>query len=100
MTERAAGVRFGVREDRRELGQWLSLKTVGSVMQVELLAHSLNQAGNRQTLAEHLKNVATLAATFSSPFGEEDAARFVALVHDMGKAKGTWQERLIQLEAG
>ena len=68
--------------------------------QVELLAHSLNKAGKRQTLAEHLGNVATLAEKFAAAFGEEAAARFVALVHDIGKARGTWQERLMQLEAG
>ncbi len=67
--------------------------------QVELLAHSLNKAGKRQTLAEHLDNVAALAEKFAAAFGEEAMARFVALVHDIGKAKGTWQERLIQLEA-
>lgn len=68
--------------------------------QVELLAHSLNKAGKRQTLAEHLNNVAALTQEFAAIFGEEGVARFIALIHDIGKAKGTWQERLMQLERG
>lgn len=67
---------------------------------IELLAHSSNKAGNRQTLADHLNHVAALAEKFAAPFSEEATARFVALTHDLGKAKTTWQERLLQLEAG
>lgn len=68
--------------------------------QAELLAHSLNNAGQRQTLVEHRDNVASLAEKFATSFGGQAAARFVALVHDIGKSKETWQERLRQLEAG
>jgi CRISPR-associated endonuclease/helicase Cas3 len=66
----------------------------------DLFAHSLNTAGKRQPLSDHLHNVAALAEEFAAALGEGDTARFIALVHDIGKAKGTWQERLIQLEAG
>ena len=67
---------------------------------LELFAHSMNSAGKRQPLAEHLNNVADLAEKFAADFGQRSTARFIALAHDVGKAKETWQQRLMQLEAG
>jgi len=66
----------------------------------EYIAHSRNESGARQTLEEHLTNVAALAAKFAEPFSQENAAEYVALAHDLGKAKASWQERLLRLEAG
>ena len=94
------GLGFDERVGTPAVGKRVRMLMNKPLAQAELLAHSLNEAGKRQTLAEHLKNVAALAETFASGFGEEATARFVALVHDIGKAKGTWQERLMQLEAG
>ena len=54
----------------------------------------------RQTLSEHRNNVAALAEKFASSFEGHVVARFVALIHDIGKAKTCWQERLMKLEAG
>lgn len=64
------------------------------------IAHSKNAAGVRQTLEEHLANVAALAKKFASPFAQEKAAEYVAWAHDLGKMKASWQARVLRLEAG
>jgi CRISPR-associated endonuclease/helicase Cas3 len=66
----------------------------------ELLAHSRNPSGVQQALEEHLHKVADLAGAFASEFNEERAGRVAGLLHDLGKAKQSWQERLRALEAG
>ena len=65
----------------------------------DLFAHSKNRDGNRQTLQEHLANVASLAEVFAADFGGQGDARLAGLLHDIGKV-GDWQERLLELEAG
>jgi CRISPR-associated endonuclease/helicase Cas3 len=67
---------------------------------VRTIAHSKNDAGVRQTLEEHLANVAALAQQFASPFAQEKAAEYVAWAHDLGKMKASWQDRVLRLEAG
>lgn len=47
-----------------------------------------------QTLADHLKNVANLAASFAAPFGASDEARLAGLLHDLGKYSARFQQRL------
>jgi CRISPR-associated endonuclease/helicase Cas3 len=59
-------------------------------------AHSSNDAskGDWQPLAEHLSEVAELAALFAGPCGCKRAARIAGLLHDLGKYHRDFQRRL------
>lgn len=46
------------------------------------------------TLYEHLEAVATMAAAFAEPFGGSDWARYVGMLHDLGKYHPEWQSYL------
>jgi CRISPR-associated endonuclease/helicase Cas3 len=61
-------------------------------------AHSLNAAGVRHSLADHLYGTAELAGGFAAAFGARDAGYFLGLAHDAGKASCSWQEGLAQAE--
>ena len=56
-------------------------------------AHSLPgmQEEKWQTLEEHSCNVAKLAAEFAESFGCAETARLLGLVHDIGKARSSFQ---------
>ncbi len=62
----------------------------------KVYAHSLPGCPDSewQTLEEHSRNVADLAAKFAAPFGSSEAARLLGLVHDLGKATKEFQEYL------
>lgn len=47
-----------------------------------------------QPLAEHLQNVASLAAEFAKPFGAAPEAYFAGLLHDLGKYRDEFQAYL------
>jgi CRISPR-associated endonuclease/helicase Cas3 len=51
-------------------------------------------SGQWQPLADHLRNVADLAAKFAAPFGASDEARLSGLLHDLGKYAYRFQSRL------
>ena len=51
-------------------------------------------SGKWQPLADHLRNVADLAAGFAAPFGAADEARLSGLLHDMGKYRPEFQSYL------
>lgn len=51
-------------------------------------------SGKWQPLAEHLRNVAELAAKFAAPFGASEEARLAGLLHDLGKYAARFQARL------
>jgi CRISPR-associated endonuclease/helicase Cas3 len=61
-------------------------------------AHSLNAAGVRHALADHLYGTAELAGGFAAAFGVRDAGYFLGLAHDAGKASCCWQEGLARAE--
>ena len=65
-------------------------------------AHSLKDHPEKdwQTLEEHSRNVADLAAKFAAPFGSSEAARLLGLVHDLGKATEEFQEYLAESNEG
>jgi CRISPR-associated endonuclease/helicase Cas3 len=62
-------------------------------------AHSVNQAGVRHALVDHLRGTAELAARFAEAFGAGDAGQLLGLAHDAGKASCAWQEGLVRAEA-
>lgn len=49
-----------------------------------------------QSLAEHLRHVADLAASFARPLGIEQEASVAGLLHDLGKYRDEFQEYLRQ----
>ena len=59
----------------------------------EWLAH-IAEDGRKQTVLEHLDNVAALCAEFASAFGAEEAGRLVGEAHDIGKYSKAFQKRL------
>lgn len=61
-------------------------------------AHSLNDAGRRHGLADHLRSTSALARQFAEPFGAGDLAAAAGLLHDAGKAACIWQEKLLVAE--
>jgi CRISPR-associated endonuclease/helicase Cas3 len=63
-------------------------------------AHSANKAGMAQLLADHLCNVAELAAGFASVFGAADEAFLAGILHDLGKYSERFQRRLQGKEKG
>lgn len=65
-----------------------------------MYAHSANKNGSRQSLVEHLHNVADLAAAYARPFAGEQMAWLAGLLHDVGKADPLWQRYLLESEAG
>ncbi|WP_165034682.1 CRISPR-associated helicase Cas3' [Candidatus Protofrankia californiensis] len=62
-------------------------------------AHSMNAAGRRHLLVDHLVGTGDLAARFASAFGAGELGRFLGLAHDVGKASCLWQEGLLAAEA-
>jgi CRISPR-associated endonuclease/helicase Cas3 len=57
-------------------------------------AHSENINRKWQTLADHLRNVATIAGDFGAAFGAREWCYYAGLWHDAGKADPAWQEYL------
>ena len=47
----------------------------------------IRETGERQTVQEHCRNTAALAATALRPLGLEKSAYLVGLLHDAGKNK-------------
>lgn len=63
-------------------------------------AHSCNVAGDRHSLADHLRSTAELARVFGGEFGAGRLCYAAGLVHDVGKIVRPWQDYLIASEAG
>ena len=57
-------------------------------------AHSPNGARKWHALTDHLRGTAALAGRFAAPFGGEETAWWLGLLHDTGKASCGWQNRL------
>ena len=59
-----------------------------------LFAHSLPEPHDRsewEPLADHLRAVGDMAASFGEAFGAGPAARAAGLLHDIGKASAAYQ---------
>jgi CRISPR-associated helicase Cas3/CRISPR-associated endonuclease Cas3-HD len=63
----------------------------------DVFAHSPNAAGLWHDLGDHLRGTAALASRFAVPFGGDEVARWLGLLHDVGKASCGWQDRLRQV---
>lgn len=61
-------------------------------------AHSANKAGQRHSLADHLRLTSALARQFAEPFGAGELAAAAGLLHDAGKASCAWQDKLLTVE--
>ena len=57
-------------------------------------AHLSLDGQRKQTVTQHLKGTADLAAGFARPFGGEEQARLAGLLHDIGKYSDAFQRRL------
>lgn len=57
------------------------------------LAH-IAEDGRLQTVKEHAEGTARLAAGFASEFDMEEEARYIGLMHDIGKFSAAFQKRL------
>jgi CRISPR-associated endonuclease/helicase Cas3 len=62
-----------------------------------IVAHSPNDAGAWHGLEDHLRGTAALASRFAEPFGGAEVARWLGLLHDVGKSSCGWQDRLRQV---
>lgn len=67
---------------------------------MERWAHSLNVAGERHRLVDHLRGTADLARRFGTEFGAGDFSYAAGLLHDTGKILPDWQDYLLAREAG
>ncbi|MGC0419593.1 CRISPR-associated endonuclease Cas3'' [Embleya sp. AB8] len=66
---------------------------------MQLLAHSVNDAGVRHRLDDHLRGTAARSGEFGAPFDGDSAATYLGVVHDVGKAACPWQSKLLAVEA-
>lgn len=57
-------------------------------------AHMIRTSGKTQSLREHAENVTKLCARFAAQLHLEQAARLIALLHDMGKGTPQFQRHL------
>lgn len=63
------------------------------------IGHTVNSAGERQSLEAHLVGVADAARAFAEEFGAGDAAYWLGLWHDLGKFHPRFQDYLRACEA-
>ncbi|MEU5970509.1 CRISPR-associated endonuclease Cas3'' [Streptomyces globisporus] len=61
-------------------------------------AHSVNYRGERHDLGDHLRGTSLRARSFADPFGAGEAAEYLGLSHDAGKADCSWQSELLRAE--
>lgn len=61
-------------------------------------AHSVNSAGRRHLLVDHLVGTGDLAERFAAAFGAGELGQFLGRAHDVGKASCLWQEGLLAAE--
>lgn len=60
----------------------------------------IRETGERQTVQEHCRNTAALAATALRPLGLEKSAYLAGLLHDAGKNKKEYEDYLLEAAAG
>lgn len=69
---------------------------IGSGPSCHVFAHSLESVSRErwQTLDGHASHVAEMAAVFAAPFGSADWGRLLGSLHDLGKARRSFQSYL------
>ena len=60
----------------------------------------IRETGERQTVQEHCRNTAALAATALRPLGLEKSAYLAGLLHDAGKNKQEYAQYLSEAVSG
>ena len=60
----------------------------------------IRETGERQTVREHCRNTAALAANALRPLGLEKSAYLAGLLHDAGKNKKEYEDYLLEAAAG
>ena len=60
----------------------------------------IRETGERQTVREHCRNTAVLAASALRPLGLEKSAYLAGLLHDAGKNKKEYEDYLLEAAAG
>ena len=59
------------------------------------IAHKRIDYDNKeQPLIEHLKNVSDLSAEFAKPLNQSEYAKFIGMMHDIGKYSDAFQKRI------
>jgi len=58
------------------------------------IAHLDRERGREQSLLDHLRGTAELAAAFAAPFGAEQQGYFAGYTHDVGKYSEKFQKRI------
>ncbi|WP_017559346.1 CRISPR-associated helicase/endonuclease Cas3 [Nocardiopsis baichengensis] len=61
--------------------------------------HSANDAGERHTLADHLRGTEERARRYGARFHAGELAGYLGRVHDVGKGSCAWQNGLLRAEA-
>ncbi|MEG1254235.1 CRISPR-associated helicase Cas3' [Clostridium sp.] len=56
----------------------------------------VNEKGDKQTVQEHVENVARITGEFSNKFGAKETGRVCGQLHDVGKCSSEFQCRLLQ----
>lgn len=76
---------------------FLSWATLGGVFCMAYFAHTLENEPESewQILEDHLNNVSELAARHAKAFQSEDWGRLLGLLHDIGKYRSEFQDKLI-----
>ncbi len=64
------------------------------LVNTEYLAHISEDGTRKETVKQHLDEVAEMAENFARPFHGEKEARRVGMVHDLGKYAQTFQRRI------
>ena len=67
---------------------------------MEYYAKSPNSQRHRETVKEHLQNVAALAREYGEPLGLGEAAELAGRIHDFGKYSSAFQDVLKGLRTG
>ena len=59
-------------------------------------AHVRPEDGRKESIADHLHEVAEMASEFASVFGAETWAYAAGLAHDIGKYSDAFQRRILE----
>lgn len=67
----------------------------GAAVEKRLFVAHIREDGGTQSIEEHLRGTAELAAKFAGAFGAAEAAGYESRAHDIGKYSDDFQRRLL-----